>query len=182
MFDQVRSYWLSLILLGSCADNIYPDTTVVDEELEIGGAKSELDIGGQVLTQLSAVHGESWVYFHFESWEVVAPVAPEASGAWDMAFRRFHIKLNGGIHGTGDVEVAKVQGTLFEELDDIPNSDFVTDQADGEDENGDPDYAMSSGDEPWYIYDQRFHSLSPRKLVYVVRLVSGKYIKMEITD
>ncbi len=44
---------------------------------------------------------DNWIYFSFELGEVVNVVDPYSSLEWDIAFRRNHMKTNGGISGPG---------------------------------------------------------------------------------
>lgn len=53
---------------------------------------------------------------------------------------------------------------------------WVTDAADGSDEDDDPDLAFAG----WYAYDFMTHVLTPHPFVYVVRTVEGNAYELEI--
>ena len=75
----------------------------------------------------------SWVYFSLSEGNIVNVPDPENSLNWDMAFKRNHIKTNGGLSGKGDVcsivddfEVWTTDD--FETLISIPDSQCEEDQ------------------------------------------------------
>lgn len=136
--------------------------------------------GGVVTSQINAMDQTSWVYFQFAGAKEVMPQDPLSSTDWDVALQRFQIKVNGGISGSGGVEVALATGTQFDALSQAPGSGYVTDQVDGADEDTDPDYAFVQGG-TWYNYNVMTHILTPKDQVYVVRATTGKYYKMQIT-
>lgn len=90
---------------------------------------------------LDATDPNSWVYYDLDTFTVVQPDDPENDVVWDIAFKRFVIKVNGGVSGIGGVEIAsqKNSGGLQESLIkgvQIPeDAVFVTDR--GFDEVGD---------------------------------------------
>ena len=45
----------------------------------------------------------SWVYFSLSDGIIVDIIEPESSLNWDLAFKRNHIKTNGGLAGQGEV-------------------------------------------------------------------------------
>ena len=45
---------------------------------------------------------DNWVYFSFELGMAVDVFEPDSSMDWDVAFKRNHIKTNGGLSGVGD--------------------------------------------------------------------------------
>jgi hypothetical protein len=58
-------------------------------------------VEGQV--SLDATSATNFVYVSLESGSVVTVADPSTSTAWDIAFRRFSTKLNGGVAGPGGV-------------------------------------------------------------------------------
>jgi hypothetical protein len=53
--------------------------------------------------QIDASSNSDFVYFSFADDGVVTVTDPSASTAWDLAFRRYSIRLNGGVAGTKGV-------------------------------------------------------------------------------
>lgn len=112
----------------------------------------------------------------------VMPADPLNDAVWDVAFRRFHIVVNGGVSGSGGVTVAAVDGQPFDVVEAPDMAAFVTDVADGEDEDALPDYVFSGGLDPWYAYDVVTHVLSPKARVFVLRTSAGGFVKLAIDD
>ena len=50
---------------------------------------------------INASSFSEWTYFSFEAHDVVIIDNPESSLEWDLAFRRYHIKTNSGLSGSG---------------------------------------------------------------------------------
>ena len=86
----------------------------------------------QVLTD--ATDSKKWVYYDLDNFSIVNPIDPENDDAWDIAFKRFVIKVNGGVSGAGGVEVATFKDTSFNTASSwngvIPdNAEFATDRS-----------------------------------------------------
>lgn len=131
-------------------------------------------VDGVITTTLDATSEEEWVYFDFESCGVATVIDPQADVGWDLAVRRFNPKLNGGVSGSGGVEVTAIDGADFDALSEAPKTVYASD-AEDDDEDGVPDYALES----WFDYDMADHTLSPADLVYVLRTAEGAYIKLQ---
>jgi hypothetical protein len=169
---------LAIILaLAGCAESIRPDRPdggpTVDATF-IGPFGTVTNPDGTFTTRVDASSTEAWLYGDFETTAAVTE-----ADAWDLRFQRFHISTNGGISGTGGVEVIALTGVPFEALFTPPASGYVSDAPDGDDANMEPDYAFEQG-EGWYAYDQETHVLTPRPLVWVVKTAGGSTIKLEL--
>lgn len=128
-------------------------------------------------TGFDSTDGEVWHHLDFESGAAV----DAASDVWDLAVQRYRIKVNGGISGSGGVEVAILKDTTFDAVTAAPKEGWITD-ADGEAElgRGDPLYAFFQ-DDGWYSYDFVVHKLAPREgRVYVVKTVEQNFVKVEL--
>lgn len=167
-----------LVLLSGCFENIAPDRpdagTTVDAP-PLGKYTTTRGADGSYTTIIDSTSATDWIYGDFET-----GMETDTSGPWDLRFQRFHISTNGGISGTGGVEVARVTGVAFTEVTSPPASGWTTDAVDGDDANMDPDYAFEQGD-GWYDYNPMTHVLTPRPLVWVVKTNGGSMIKLEIT-
>lgn len=144
---------------------------------------------GTTQTDVDATSETDYVYFDFESQREVAPGTPGSSAAWDIAFERFKIKVNGGTSGTGNVAVAALPNATFATLTTAPPSGYASDDAPPVPDGGVTDGGFTAGSEGlifhtgdgWYSYDPVNHVLAPRPIVYVVRSVEGRYYKVQIT-
>ncbi len=131
---------------------------------------------GVTLTLANATDNNDWVYFDFETQAQVFPENPVDSDAWDVAFRRYRVKLNGGYYGTGDVIVSALDGVTLAEVTEAPTENWASDRADIEDDDDElPEEALSS----WYDYDVTTHVLTPIERVYAIRTVEGAFFKLE---
>jgi len=97
----------------------------------------------------------------------------EADDDWDLSFRRYWVRLNGG----GEVAVAVVEGEDFDALQQAPADGYSVDVADAESDDG-----MSGPFDDWYDYDATEHTLSPADRVYVIRDSSGAYHKLQFVS
>lgn len=175
--------WIAAALwLAACGSSIEPareeeDGSASGEESGDGEGDGE---GQEVVIDASA--DESWAYFDLESGEVVQPVKAAQSVEWDLAFKRFHVAVNGGVSGSGGVEVAVIDPAELGDVREAPAAGYLTDVADGPDEDVEPDYAMSTGETGWWEYMPATHTLAPRKRVYVVRTAAGGVYKLAFVD
>lgn len=133
--------------------------------------------GAAMLTHVDATDDEAWVHIGLPSGRQVDVGESSGDDPWVLGLRRFHAKLNGGVSGDVGVEAAMLEDVRFEDITRAPADGYLSDMADGDDENEDPDYALAS----WYDYDVATHLLTPRPLVYVIRNGETHY-KLKFTD
>lgn len=170
-------------VIGSGCDGNLSEQLINQDPPGIGGQSGRItnmiESSGAVLSQVNASDAMSWIYIQLASGKEVMPHDPQSSTDWDLALQRYQIKVNGGISGTGGVEVALVTGTPFSTLTAAPQSGYVTDQPDSADEDQVPDYAFLQRI-PWYSYNPTTHLLTPNEQVYVIRSVTGIYYKLQM--
>jgi hypothetical protein len=163
---------LVLSFLVACAPNIAPDlepdATPIDGSFPIGPFATLRGADGTSVTRVDATALDTWTYGDFESGAAI-----DEAGPWDLRFQRFHLSTNGGISGTGGVEVAALPGVRFSDIVAVPPSAvFVADLPDGDDTNAEPDYVFEQGD-GWYDYDPGSHVLTPKPMTWLVRTAGG---------
>lgn len=170
----------ALAALAGCAGDIRPDDFGRTEDAApsdvltpTGPVTTAQNADGTFTTIIDATSLELWNHLDLET-----RAQAEESGPWDLRFQRSHISANGGVTGTGGVEVVPL-AAAFAEVTAAPASGWITDAPDGDDANLDPDYAFAQG-EGWYAYDVQTHVLRPRPLVWVVRSTEGATIKLAI--
>ncbi len=107
----------------------------VDSKLEAGSGDEQsetvtafFDEDGAATQVLNARSPDQWVYFDLETFSVVIPQNPQNDTVWDVAFQRFKIKINGGVNGSGGVEVAGIKNTGLLTVSVVPTTGFVTDR------------------------------------------------------
>lgn len=180
-----HSYWrsftlsLSLCLCLGCAADIEP----VDNT----SSTSDTPISSELVIDTTSY--EEWTYFDLDLY-IDDPSCMESCRGrsvddltgWDIALQRFKIMSNGGVSGSGDVEIAIIKDQSYDEVTEAPSSGYEVDQEDSEaDEDSDPDYVFNQAD-PWFEYDFMSHSLSTKNYVYIVRTTEGQYVKISIED
>ena len=174
---------LVLVFAMGCAEDISPtDGPMGDGGMDGPASRIESteNENGITRTRADASDPMLWVYFDLESGEEVSTDTPEDDASWDLAFQRVKIKSNGGMTGSGDVQVARVDGADFDELTQAPSTGYVSDSAeDGDDDDSDPDYAFH-GDNQWYDYNPSDHQITPNDAVFVVKTVEGNYYKVKL--
>ncbi len=166
-----------------------PLACAADLDEELGGDGVEQPVEGQVgpnasndprdgggqLTTIDATDEEAWIYFDLETGTQVDVEDPMTDPSWDLGFRRFHIATNSGVSGSAGSEVAVVEDA-FETVTAMPADGFLVDEADGDDENEDPDYAFHE----WYDYNFMTHVLTPKPQTYVVVTGAGNAFKVAL--
>lgn len=92
--------------------------------------------------------------------------------AWDLAFGRTSILVNGGISGDAEVEVAMLKNVSLVDLgpDDVPSEGWFTDES--------SELAFEREDK-WYVYDLGRHVVEVRPRVYFVRVADGTVYGVE---
>ncbi len=153
-----------------------------------GGELTSTMQGDLTVTDVNAsadVMEDIWIYMDLETGNQVEPSNPDDSVEWDIAFQRFKVKLNGGISGTGSVEVAQLVNTEFAAVTDAPTAGYITDAADGPDDGEIEDFAISFGVSsetgPW-AYDIHDHSLSESTSTWIVKSVESNFYKLRFVD
>ncbi len=104
------------------------------------------------------------------------------SDAWDIAFKRATIRLNGGDSGPGDVGLAVVEGG-FDDVTEAP-ADATYEEDDWVSEDctlvAERDGTPASAFHEWYDYEDATMTLTPKPIVHVIRTRSGGFVKLVI--
>ncbi len=180
-----RTLPLLLTLATACSPDLRPEGT------GDGGTMPLVDVPGDdrpnaervtsrrdgtaLITVVDASASDQWVYLDLDRGEQAAV----AMVGWDLAIQRFKVKSNGGVSGDGGVEIARLAGARFEDVNEAPMTGWLRDAVDGDDGNSDPDYVFDQ-EGTWYAYNVMDHSLSPRDLVYVVRTTERRAVKLRM--
>ena len=129
--------------------------------------------GGYYHTQLDATSYDAFTGYSFETQDVVTSGVPKTlATGWDIAFRRYVVKLNGGAstENGGDVVAANLGAVDFSAvtISDTAGVSWV------EDEIG---YQIDN----WYVYNPTTHQLTANRYVYAMIDAEGdNYLKFQI--
>ena len=117
-----------------------------------------------------------WVYFDFSRGAVVPVLDPKQDG-WDLAFKRYVMRTNGGrSNPDGQGAVLKIHERDFAVVPQVPED--VEFQADIHPKNR--LHPFNPVLEKWYNYSYLANVLAPKPAIYVVRTQDGKYAKMRM--
>ncbi|MBX2799362.1 MAG: HmuY family protein [Myxococcales bacterium] len=153
-----------------CVAACYPD---LSDSLDpgpgtTGGIEPVLTEDGASAFVVNAASYDDWVAIDLDALGVTDEEGPD----WDLAARRFEVKINGGVSGDGGVEVAPSE-LPFADVVNAPADGWVVDLEDANDDDV-PEYALGT----WYIYDYDTHELAPAEQTWVIRTTEGAYFKL----
>ncbi|MFK7991381.1 MAG: HmuY family protein [Sandaracinaceae bacterium] len=175
----------TLVLLSmGCADRL--GTAPVDASLSDAGPFTGEGIpprsgafahtveDGRVGTVVDATSTSDWRHLDLDSGESV-----DAAEGWELSFSRFRVRINGGVSGTGGVQVAELDGVSFESVMRAPEDGWTVPVPDGEaDDDTEADNAFNNGQTDWFDYEVETHTLTPRDVTYVVASTEGRFFKL----
>lgn len=121
---------------------------------------------GPLRVTLDASDPERWVHFAFSRG---APVAGPAPDAWDLAFRRFNVRVNGGDGFAGHAGVVDLGDVPFDSVRTVPAAGYVESL---------PRDSINPAIDRWYDYGFTSHLLTPKPRVYAIRTADGRYAKL----
>ena len=174
-FLLLSMFVAGVVLLNSCSDK--------DDEPQLPGSVN-------VVEYVDATSYTDWVYFSFEKGEEVEVSDYANDLSWDIAFHRSDIRLNGGKSGKGQGEVVNMNTTEWNDVKEAPKSGYIKDEigiiitaftGTGIDQVEQP---FSQTLTTWLtiITNPLPPTYSYNNWVFVVKTVSGKYVKLQIYD
>jgi hypothetical protein len=166
---------LTVLALTACAPDLrtdYPFDGQVSSGPLVVTTPEANDAGFDVT--IDATNKGSQVYFDIDLGREMKVDEAFSTNAWDLAFKRYEVSMNGGAgNPTGVVEVAVLKGVDYDGLGQVPASaNFLQDGAG-------PVFNTEEGG--WYTYDLGKHQLVTRDdLVYVVKSSDAKFYKLKM--
>lgn len=124
---------------------------------------------GPIDYTVDATSTGEWRFFDFSRGSVVVNPGPRD---WDLAFRRFHIIVNGGPGFSGEGGIIRLEETDFDAVSELPDAAYV--------ETAVRRDSVNAAIERWYAYGWTSHLLTPHPAVYAVRTADGRYAKMQL--
>jgi len=147
-------------------------------------------------TQIDATNMTNWQYFSLAKGTVVTVTTPENDLTWDIAFKGYYVKLNGGVNGKGKGEALKTESKDFDTVKETIKVGFEKDKEvsfsnrDGSTTKEKISLVLTGGfgsttgtinlnpanmKEWGGVY-------APNKWVYIIKTADGKYAKVQVTD
>ncbi|MGV4461789.1 HmuY family protein [Ornithobacterium rhinotracheale] len=146
---------------------------------------------GVVEVQTSAKSYDKWTYYSIEQGKEVAIENPKESLAWDIAFHRGDVKLNGGASGKGKGEAIKLTTTDFATVTEAPAEGYVKDVKANILSYNIKTHQMTpledgSKNEQLFWLNIDTNTPPPKytlyKNVFVIKTASGKYAKIQFLN
>lgn len=175
-----------------CTDQMILDLGLVDGSVSGGGATNTADGAGWASSVDATAGGiveapqNPWLYLRFtdQGLEQVDLDDLQAldSTDWDIAAKRFGLRLNGGVSGPSTVTAAAIEGETYEALDALPDdatlgSDaFYTEDCtliDDGSGQGSPNYRLT----PWWTYPG---CVATTSIPFVIELADGSRLKFVV--
>ena len=177
--------FLGVFIFFSCGsddesnvEQILADSNVTDETPDTSTTVDPTPIDEPagleaMLFTIDATNREEWVYFSFETGDVVEIEDAINSKEWDIGFQRTQVKLNGGISGPGMGSAVMLTDTTFEDVTVAPEDGY---RADSEDTLA----IVPQSEKGWYIYTgPPTHWILPlENRVFVVKAADGTFAKV----
>jgi hypothetical protein len=177
----------------SCEDSLYLDLSLQDDSVSEGGVVT-IEDGNDFLTTVDATAGgyssaisSPWVYIKFtdtgtEKVEINDEEAL-ASMEWDLSFRRFIIRVNGGTSGPSCVGAVSFLESSYDILTEVPEGlNFISDSFYSSDctlindSNGLPNSPQTTLGAWWEYPGCVKTTLYP----HLIQLADGRIIKMVV--
>ena len=192
-----------LLMQWACAAVLEPnleDATTSDTLCQRDAAFNNREEGSITKTCIKATSFVNWVYYKLSSKSAVAIPDPATSTNWDLAFKRYRIKLNGGVSGPGRASLLTVLGvSSFDSANQANSGTYLKDQ------NFSPSYTSTStstsachttdginyaflndftgsANNCWFTYNSLSHKLSPKDQYYFFTDASGSYYKLKLVN
>lgn len=131
---------------------------------------------GPTIYTIDARSHDVWLYFDFSRGAVV-PVLDPKTDDWDLAFKRYVIRTNGGsTNPTGQGGVLSLGNHNLGTVSRVPEqATFVTDI-----HPINRPHSYSPVFEKWFNYSYLANVLAPKPVAYIVRTQDGKYAKIRL--
>lgn len=129
----------------------------------IAAVTAAAEIHENILT-VDATDRENWAYISLTEGETVDIADPGTSTAWELAFKRTAVIVNGGVSGPGETGAMILTDLSFEEVLEAPEGDYISDTDQIE------TFARGDG---WYTYTgPPNHWVLPNPRVYILQIPS----------
>jgi len=172
---------VSPLLLAACSDSLAPDNgdngPVSTEHFET------VDNGGGAFTTTMTATDDISVYFRLADASEATPSDPAHADDYDLAIQFANIDLNGGVHGTGGVELVYYDDEGYDALVQAPADGYLSDTSDDDSGRAFNQGATAEQNGGWYHYNPNTHQMTiAANRYYVIHSLDGGYFKFRIVD
>ena len=168
---------------------------LTEKETAKPAEKVALDFSGSEAKEVQLDATGDWKYFSLKNGEVT-PATPADDLTWDIAFKGYYVKLNGGTSGKGKAEAFRTEEKDFTKVTEAPKKGFEKDKEvtftsrDGSSskENVSPVLTGGFGSTTGAIglnpanRAKYGNVYGPNEWVYVIKTANGTYAKVQVTD
>ena len=168
---------------------------LTEKETAKPAEKVALDFSGSEAKEVQLDATGDWKYFSLKNGEVT-PATPANDLSWDIAFKGYYVRLNGGTSGKGKAEAFRTEEKDFTKVTEAPKKGFEKDKEvtftsrDGSSskENVSPVLTGGFGSTTGAIglnpanRAKYGNVYGPNEWVYVVKTANGTYAKVQVTD
>ena len=168
---------------------------LTEKETAKPAEKVALDFSGSEAKEVQLDATGDWKYFSLKNGEVT-PNNPAEDLSWDIAFKGYYVRLNGGTSGKGKAEAFRTEEKDFTKVTEAPKKGFEKDKEvtftsrDGSSskENVSPILTGGFGSTTGAIglnpaNIAKYGSVyGPNEWVYVIKTADGTYAKIQVTD
>jgi hypothetical protein len=140
--------------------------------------------GGKTFV-VNATSENKWVYFSFDKNDTLQISDPKNSTNWDLAFKRFYIRSNGGLSGIGNAGADSINSknqSGFDSYNTVSNiANFSADKY--MQVMTYMGYGMDTVNPvlyTWFNYNLTTNQLIPTNMIFVVKTANGKFAKIWI--
>ena len=168
---------------------------LTEKETAKPAEKVALDFSGSEAKEVQLDATGDWKYFSLKNGEVT-PATPADDLTWDIAFKGYYVKLNGGTSGKGKAEAFRTEEKDFTKVTEAPKKGFEKDKEvtftsrDGSSskENVSPILTGGFGSTTGAIglnpanIAKYGNVYGPNEWVYVIKTADGTYAKVQVTD
>ena len=168
---------------------------LTEKETAKPAEKVALDLSGSEAKEVQLDATGDWKYFSLKNGEVT-PATPADDLTWDIAFKGYYVKLNGGTSGKGKAEAFRTEEKDFTKVTEAPKKGFEKDKEvtftsrDGSSskENVSPILTGGFGSTTGAIglnpanIAKYGNVYGPNEWGYVIKTADGTYAKIQVTD
>ena len=168
---------------------------LTEKETAKPAEKVALDFSGSEAKEVQLDATGDWKYFSLKNGEVT-PATPADDLTWDIAFKGYYVKLNGGTSGKGKAEAFRTEEKDFTKVTEAPKKGFEKDKEvtftsrDGSSskENVSPILTGGFGSTTGAIglnpanIAKYGNVYGPNEWVYVIKTADGTYAKVQVTN